>query len=195
VVTVAVAMAGTAEGALMQRLPLTLSLLVMLVGCGPEGNGGNNNMQTVNTDPLTVVVDTGQTMTVQGGQGVGVFVEYSAGGHWRVSWACDTSLSGLSCDFNVGITGTAIASATSLQFGPNDTLTTPSATQLAAATLTTTQIDEVDFDATAGTTIQVDVTVSGLRDGNFFFFVQDGKIDGNYQGPLTDPLIFEPSSS
>jgi hypothetical protein len=60
--------------------------------------------------------------------------------------------------------------------------------------LTTTQIDEVDFDATAGATIQVDVTVSGLRDGNFFFFVQDGKIDGNYQGPLTDPLIFEPSA-
>jgi hypothetical protein len=176
------------------RLSAFLVVLPILVACGPEGGNNYNNTQTMNTEPLTVVIDTNQTMTAQGGQGVGVFVEYSASGHWHVLWACDTSLSGLSCDFTVNVTGTGIANASTSQFAASDTLTTPSATQLVATTLTTTQIDEVDFDATAGATIQVDVTVSGLRDGNFFFFVQDGKIDGNYQGPLTDPLIFEPSA-
>ncbi len=176
----------------MRRSAL-LVVFSTLLACG-DGGGNPDNNQTMNTQPLTVVVDTGQTMTAQGGQGVGVFVEYSAGGHWHVLWACDTTLSGLSCDFTVNMTGTGIANATTQQFASSDMLTTPSPTQLVASTLTTTQIDEVDFDATPGSTIQVDVTVSGLRDGNFFFFVQDGKIDGNYQGPLTDPLIFEPSS-
>ncbi len=181
----------------MRLSGLAIVLLVPTLGAcvvsgGHDGNNTNNN--TINTQPLTVVVDTGQTMNAQGGQGVGIFVEYRAGGHWHVWWACDTTLSNRPCDFAVTMTGTSLQNSTTAQFGPNDTLDTSTPNQLVATTHTTTETDAVDFDATAGTVIQVDVSVSGIRDGQFFFFVQDGQINGNYQGPLTDPLIFEPSS-
>ena len=64
-----------------------------------------------------------------------------------------------------------------------------------ASTYTTTQVDTLDFDATPGAKMTLDATIQGLpRDGSFFFFVQNGQIDGNYPGPLGDPLVFEPST-
>ncbi len=147
-----------------------------------------------NAQPITVVVDTGQTMNVQGGQGVGVFVEYRAGGHWHVYWSCDTALSGLACDFQMTMSGKSIANATPNQFTSSDSLSSSTPDVLVATSHTTTGVSGVDFDATPGADVKIDMNVSGLRDGRFFFFVQNGQVNGNFQGILTDPLIFEPSA-
>jgi hypothetical protein len=158
-------------------------------------HNGNNEPPPSNTQPLTVVVDTNQTMNVQGGQGVGVFVQYTAGGHWHVFWACDTSLSGLPCDYSMKITGTAIANPKTVQFEQTDSLDSATTDQLVATTHVTTGIDAVDFDAQPGADMKIDLTMSGLRTGEFFFFVQNGLVNGNFPSDkLTDPLIFEPST-
>ena len=158
----------------------------------------DQNPPPTNTQPLTVVLDTNQTMSnVKGGQGVGLFVQYGAGGHWRLRWTCDTALSGLPCDFVVKASGTSIANATST-WDPSETgdaLNGSTPDQLVATARTTTGVDEIDFDAAPGADMKVDLSVSGLRDGAFFFFVQNGQIDGNFPGSkLTDPLVFEPST-
>ena len=57
--------------------------------------------------PLLVDVDTGGTLLTTPGNGIGVYVEYQTGGHWRVSWTCDTSLTSLSCNFVVDASVTA----------------------------------------------------------------------------------------
>jgi hypothetical protein len=182
---------------------LLVSTMLGLVGCGGghDHDHGNNQYNNPPTTPLAVVVDTNQTMTAPspqgfGGQGIGVFVEYRAGGHWHVYWACDTSLSGAPCNFTVGIsvTDSSIANATPTNFGPNDTMTSTTS-QVSAATTTTTQVDTVDFDATAGGKITLQANIPSLpSDGSWFFFVQDGQVNGGYNGPLSDPLIFEPST-
>ena len=48
----------------------------------------------------------------------------------------------------------------------------------------------------AGTTpvITLNAELSGMEAGQYLFFVQDGQINGNYAGTLTDPLMLEPSS-
>lgn len=147
--------------------------------------------------PLTVVVDTNQTMNANGGQGVGLFVQYRANGHWHVWWTCDTALSGRACDFSIVLTGTSLTNATST-FDPseaNDSLTTTTPDQLDVQAHTMMGIDAIDFDAAPGADMKVDLTVSGLRDGAFFFFVQNGQVNGNFpSSKLTDPLIFEPSA-
>ncbi len=174
---------------LLSRLVLLGLLVVPTVACVTR-----SHTDPLPGEPLTVVVDTGKTMNAVGGQGVGVFVEYRAGGHWHVWWTCDTTLSGLPCDFGLTMTGTALANAKSSQFEGNDYFSAPDPTTLTATTHTTDGVDALDFDATPGTDLKIELGVSGLKDGNFFFFVQDGAIDGNYQGNLTDPLIFEPST-
>jgi hypothetical protein len=178
-----------------------LALVVpALVACGDHDHNNNNNNNN-NPQTMAVVVDTGQTMTPPsaagfGGQGIGLFVEYKAGGHWHVYWACDTSLSGSPCTFDVtmSVADSSIANAASTQFVGNDAMTTTPAA-VTANTFTTTQVDTVDFDATPGAAMTVDVSIAGLgRDWRWFFFVQNGQVNGNYQGTLTDPLRFEPSS-
>jgi hypothetical protein len=170
-----------------------LASLLLTISCAVHSGG--NNEPPPSTQPLTVVVDTNQTMNVQGGQGVGVFVQYTTGGHWHVFWACDTALSGLPCDYSLTITGTSIANAKTSQFEQTDTLDTATSDKLVATTHVTTGIDGVDFDAQPGADMKIDLMMSGLKTGEFFFFVQNGQVNGNFPSDkLTDPLIFEPST-
>lgn len=175
------------------RMAVAMSFPALAACVVSHGDGGQPPPQT--TQPVTVVVDTNQTMKVQGGQGVGVFVEYAAGGHWHVYWTCDSALSGLPCDFELIISGKSIANPKAIQFEPTaDAFQSTAPDTLRVITHTTTDIDGLDFDATPGADMKIDSTVSGLRDGRFFFFVQNGQVDGNFQGTLSDPLIFEPST-
>src|SRR5215472_7303151 len=76
-------------------------------GSGPapfEGNSGSGGPAAATSNqPLLVDVDTNRTMTAQPGDGVGVFTEYAAGGHWHIFWTCDTNRTNFDCLFNVGI--------------------------------------------------------------------------------------------
>ena len=182
------------------RLPIwTAALFIPVIAACVVAHDRQSHEQPTpeENQPLTVVIDTNQTMNAQGGQGVGVFVQYAAGGHWHVWWTCDTAVSGLACDFALGITGTEITSPTT-HFDPSehgDALATSTPDELDVTAHTTTGVDAVDFDAAPGTDVKIDLSMSGLRRGDFFFFVENGQIDGNFpSSKLTDPLIFEPSA-
>lgn len=141
-------------------------------------------------------VDTNQTLTAQPGQGVGVFTQYQSGGHWNVWWTCDTSATGLSCNFqlSVSVASGAITNLASQQFEQTDQVAQPSPMEVSATTVTTTGVDGVTFDTTPGAIITLDARLDGNEDGSFLFFVEDGKVNGGYQGTLADPLMLEPSS-
>jgi hypothetical protein len=147
---------------------------------------------------MLVVVDDNQRLQAQGGQGVGVFTEYASGGHWHVWWTCDTSLTGLSCGFDVTVTiaSSSITNATSQFSDPSDSLTHYAGPTrgIIAATNTTTGTDGITFDTPPGTTITLNATVGGQDNGSFLFFVQDGKVNGGYTHAVTDPLMLVPAS-
>jgi hypothetical protein len=149
-----------------------------------------------NAQPMVVEVDPNQTLSASPGGGVGVFTEYRTGGHWRVWWSCDTQLSGFACSYSISISvqsgGITNLDTTSLE--PGNQATQPSALQVVATASTANSIDAISFDATPGESIELDAQVDGIRDGTFLFFVQNGKVNGGYQGPLTDPLILHPLS-
>jgi len=193
-VVAAVAIAENRRNHTMRRWALACSFPLLALACAVRHGGDDNNPPP--TQPLTVVVDTDQTMQhVDGGQGVGVFVEYAKGGHWHVRWACDTALSGLPCDFRIAMTGPGITNAKSTSFDSTDALDTASPDALVATTHVTMGVDAVDFDAQPGADVKIDLTMSGLRSGEFFFFIENGQVNGNFPAnKLTDPLIFEPST-
>jgi hypothetical protein len=182
----------------------------VLVGCtvdsrpmstssgGYAGTGGAVNPPPAgkSAQPLLVEIDPNRVLTAVGGQGVGVFTEYVAGGHWHVWWTCDTTLTGLPCDFTVTVS-VPVGSITNLAgqlVDPSDQLRQPGAQAMNAMTTTTTAIDGVTFDAAPGASITLEAEVNGLSDGSYLFFVQDNQVNGGYEGSLTDPLILAPSS-
>jgi hypothetical protein len=145
------------------------------------------------TQPLLADVDTNATLVTTPGNGIGVYVEYEAGGHWKLSWTCDTAITSLTCNFTVdaSVEVGAITNPSVEGFGSTDTLTQTSSTQIEGVTTTTTGVNTVLFDTTAGATIEVSVRLDAPVS---FFFVQDGQVNGGYKGALTNPLLLRPSS-
>jgi hypothetical protein len=149
--------------------------------------------------PMLVVVDTDQVMNADPGQGVGVFTEYSGGGKWHVWWTCDTAKSQQPCDVVLSATaasGTIEAlNSDQLQGG---TVTSPNPSRVEATVTTTDQVHGITFTTSPGAVLTLEATVGGLKEGpgpnrSFFFFVQNGKINGGYTGALTNPLQLQGS--
>jgi hypothetical protein len=157
-------------------------------GTSPTGSS------TPSANPLLVDVDPNQTLSAVPGDGAGVFIEYSSGGHWHVWWTCDTNKTQLSCAWDVTIAepnGSIVKAAADAS---STTIGTSSGTSLDATSTTGANLDGVRFDTAAGATITVTASIGGVYDGSFLFFVQNGKINGGYAGTLTDPLKLEPAS-
>ena len=177
-------------------LALTTLAIPLAVACGPRSraSGHYDNPQPTSTtpvvvDPLTVVIDTNETMTAVGGDGVGVFVEYKSGGHWAVWWTCDTTRSKLGCSFS--ISGSAAGNLKNLT-GDKDAQLVSGA--LAITSTVATEVHEIAFDTNPGEKLTLSAKVNGIDPTtSLFFFVQDGKINGGFTGKLTKPLVFQPS--
>ena len=182
------------------------ALAALLVGCIADstptsGSGGGYagpppSGSTTVSAPIIAEVDTNGTLVATPGQGIGVYVEYQAGGHWHVSWTCDTLLTNQSCDFVVDASvdpsaGTIENAAGLAHSGTNSLNEASSRQQIEAVTSTTTGIDEVTFDATPGAIVTVTVQLNAPVS---FFFVQNNQVNGGYTGALTNPLLFRPSS-
>jgi hypothetical protein len=177
-----------------------------------EQDGGVGGPQ-----PMLAFVDTGRTLNATAGQGVGVFVTYSTGGNWLIQWTCDTSITSESCSFQVSaevLTPSAAihlvnfvtapgGSVSQSPTGPcyvapaqglDDAGSCPPIQQLTATATTTTDQDALSFTTPPGATISVDVQLNGQPSSQYFFFVQNGQVNGGYTGSLSDPMEFEPTS-
>jgi hypothetical protein len=164
-------------------------------GGGPAGSATSDGSPSAH--PMTAIIDTDQTMQVNPGQGVGVFVEYDTGGNWNVWWTCDTSIdsSNPACAFDVKVTAEsgAITNLASSKFASGDVLTQADPGSWEATTTTSTGSDTVTFTTTPGARILLDATIGGQHDGQFIFFVQGGKVNDGFKNPVTDPIYMHGS--
>lgn len=154
----------------------------------PSGSGSSSAAPAPSA-PLVVEIDTGRTLKAEAGQGVGIFVEYAAGGKWNVWWTCDTAQTGAACDFSVQISGTGIVSPKTSGVLASDSVAF-SGGRILARSQTGSNIVGVLFDAPPGGTITIDASIGGVRDPAYFFFVQDGQPNGGFTGALSNPLAF-----
>jgi hypothetical protein len=194
-----------------------MAITALAVGCvvqdttgGSGGGYGPNGPQFTDdagsdagpsSPSVLVSVDSNQTLTATPGNGVGVFVQYQTGGHWYVWWTCDTNKTGLPCAFDntVSVQTGAITNPTGQTLTANDTVTQISPQSIEEITNTTNNVDGMTFDTPIVNgdkpIITLDVKLGGAEQCGYMFFVQDGKVNGGYQGCLPDPLMFEPSST
>jgi hypothetical protein len=168
-----------------------------LVGSSSSGGTSSGNTTTdpsapVSVTPVVAVIDSNQTVSAVGGDGVGVFVEYVKGGEWHVFWTCDTNHSSRPCDFDLRVTvGTGKLSGAVLEGGLGQDAVSPvSGAEIAIRSSSTTEVHGLRMTSEPGAVLSIDARVDGLSDSAFFFFVQDGKVNGGYSGKLTNPLQF-----
>ena len=161
-------------------------------GTGQVPSGGTNGDTAPapsSPSPMLVEVDTDQTMTADPGQGVGVFIEYGAGGKWHIWWTCDTAKTQQSCDFALSATTTAgnISNPDAQQLA-GGAMTTPNPSTIEAKVVTRNEVHGISFTTNPGVVLTVKASLGGITEGSFLFFVQHGKVNGGYTGPLSNPL-------
>ena len=155
--------------------------------------------QTNPTTPLLVTVDTDKTMNASGGDGVGVFIEYKAGGTWHVWWTCDTNKHPAAppCNFDIlaSVGSGAIKNIKGDALLASDKFVQQADGSVQITSVSTTNVAGVYFDTDPGARLEIDALIGGVdKSGDYLFFVQDGKVNGGYTGTVTNPLQLEPSS-
>jgi hypothetical protein len=162
------------------------------VGGNTGGTGGDTTPS--NTSPILVAIDNDKVMSAKPGEGVGIFTEYGSGGRWHVWWSCDTTVTAQPCTFDLQIVAQGAAKIENLETQgllANDTAELSDTQTLRTHAYTTTNVGGVKFETLPGTVVQIEAKVGGVSDPSFFFFVQDGKVNGGYGGKLTNPLRFQ----
>jgi hypothetical protein len=162
----------------------------------PGYDGGPAPATDGGVPPMVVEVDPNGTLSATPGLGVGVFAQYVAGGHWLVWWTCDTSVTGQSCLFTISVSpvqGT-LSNVDGTQNGMTAAVAGATPSGFAVTSSTSTGRNQVTFDAQPGASVELDAFVEPAPNQNYLFFVQNQRVNGGYQGDLTDPLILEPSS-
>ncbi len=187
---------GFARGALLMSLLATSACLFGDDSRRDYGYGdGVYVAEPTAAVPLLVEVDTNQTMTVDGGKGVGVFVEYASGGSWSVFWTCDTLLTGQRCDFDVVASvapGLTIRNIDTRGVG-DGVVSNPASNVLEVSGTAGAGVPALYFATDPGAVLTLDARVGGIRSGAFFFFVQNGRINGDFAGSLSNPLQLQGS--
>ena len=147
------------------------------------------------SEPQLAVIDAGAVITAEPGEGVGLFVEYQAGGLWRLSTSCDTNYSNAVCAFDIvvsvdtaseirGVTGEALEGFDEVGEFDGET---GSAFFLAE---TDSNIDAMNVETTPGAILRVDLILDGQPEPRFIYWFGEGVL---HQGAPTNPMDLEPS--
>jgi hypothetical protein len=178
---------------------LVACLGALAIGCGDghdhDAWDGNQVPVVPTTAPMTVAIDTGATITAQPGGGVGVFVEYAAGGHWSARTSCDTPTSGAACTFELFFRGTDASSVLSNPKGQNiagaDTVDILGDGSLHFYSETSTNLDGFTFDATPGATLQLEMYLDTAEQPRFVYWIGQSVL---HTGAPTDPINLAPTT-
>ena len=188
-------------------LPIVAAVAGLTGGCGDGhghpygGSGGGDGSQpppdqTLTANPQKVAIDTGATLTSPGGGGVGVFVQYASGGHWTFTTACDTTTSGVSCGFDLFLSGVDPATVLSNPKGQaleaTDNIEILADGSLHFQAITSTGLDGLTFDATPGADIQLEMYLDTQPQPRFVYWIGDKVL---HTGAPTDPVDLAPSAN
>jgi hypothetical protein len=169
------------------RYPLTL-LALLSVACGYD-NSGRANADTSVVEPVSGSIDTGATMTdIE--SGVGVFVEYTTGGTWKLQVGCDTATSDLECNWDIWAytrEGGRFISSEALNLERSDWLAVYSDGQLELQAITRTDLDGVIFKADPGDPVTFDLWLDGEKyPEDYFYYVSEGAVQLGASSPIIE---------
>jgi hypothetical protein len=143
--------------------------------------------------PEQASIDTDATLTETPGVGAGAFVEYASNGHWTVFTTCDYKTSGVPCLFDIVVTpaeGATLSNPMGQSLGTGEAATLNDDGTVSLSTETSTGLNGMTFDADAGATVEVDMTLDGSDHPELLFWVSNG----HAQHASTNPVDFVPTA-
>lgn len=145
-------------------------------------------------EPMLVSIKTDATVSADPGEGVGVFVEYAAGGAWRIWTTCDTNYSNVACLFDiyaaVDTASEIIELAGGELEGRDEAVLYPDGVA-ELSTSTSSDIDELRLKTTPGAILRLEVYLDGVAQPRFVYWQGEEVL---HQGAPTSPVDFEPTS-
>lgn len=176
------------------------SWLIPLVALAACSGARDTATGTTQQEVPAAVIDTDATLAdIEPGRGVGLFVEYASGGHWRVYVTCDTLESELGCQWDVIVSSSSAITAVQTEGeGPEvwleplrDSAGKPSSA-LRFVSETTVALEGVRFATEAGTPIRVDVLLDGVAEGRYTYWVGGGAVHTGAPSSVIDLLPTAP---
>jgi len=148
----------------------------------------------VNTDPMLVNIDSDVALDATPGDGVGVFVEYYAGGTYRIWTTCDTAFSGNACAFDIFTSvdsSSDIVATTEENLEGADSITVNASQGTVDLRFDTGgDYDAAVIDVTPGAILRLEAFVDGNSDARFTYWFGNGVL---HEGAPTNPIDFNPS--
>jgi len=155
----------------------------------------SDNSPTSCGPAIQSTIDVDRQIEVQAGEGAGVFIEYTSGGHWQLRTTCDSLKNNVACKWDIIVTpedgqtfsnvvATDLESTDAVRPFPDDTRSY----QLIAET--SGDIDGFTFDTAAGAAISVDALIDDQCALPYFFWIGDGAL---HSGSPSNPVILAPS--
>ena len=166
-------------------------VLLALAGCEASDGGYYEPAAIDESPPLRATIDTDAKLADRSpGRGVGVFVEYHAGGEWRVDVGCDTALSMVGCSWLVFVEPLA-GTVSSVELhdleSSDDFEVLP--TSVGLQSTTTEDLDGVSFRAEPGAIVSLFAALDGYQESRFVFWVGGGAV---HKGAPEVPFELEP---
>ncbi|MBK9264293.1 MAG: hypothetical protein IPM54_31390 [Polyangiaceae bacterium] len=154
----------------------------------------NTNRPPITGDPMLVNIDTDVALDATPGDGVGIFVEYYAGGRYRIWTTCDTNFSGDFCPFEIYAsvdTSSTISAVYEENLEGYDSITVNQGQGAVDLYLETdNDYDAVELDVTPGAILRLEAYVDGISQPRFVYWVGNGVL---HEGAPTNPVDFNPT--
>lgn len=143
-----------------------------------------------------VAIATDETMEADPGEGAGVFVEYQAGGTWRIWTTCDTQITSTACHYQLSLQseiGAVFSAPNEFTTGmSSDRLVASSGKSISATMTTTTETSALEVRMEPpGASLQLQATLDGSSDSRIIFWIGP---DALHSGAPSNPVIFEPTT-
>jgi hypothetical protein len=144
-------------------------------------------------DVQEAAIDTDQLVDVEPGAGAGAFIEYTAGGRYRITTTCDAATSRDACAWDVVVSlldDASIASVAPLALESEDSLTLREGNSVRLIADTSTDFDGFTLDTAPGAAARFDALLDGVCANRYMFWVGDGALHG---GAPSNPIDLVPS--
>ncbi|WP_437592244.1 hypothetical protein [Sorangium sp. So ce1000] len=161
---------------------------------GPNDGGDNTVPPTPADDVRLVAVDTDATLSTEPGEGVGIFVEYTAGGTWTVWTTCDTNTSKVVCSFDLFAsvdTSSELFDLAGIEIEKTDATRLQDIGVAYFHAETGSDIDAMTFTTTKGAIVRLEAYLDGAPEPRFVYWFGDGVL---HEGAPSNPLDFKPTA-
>ncbi len=143
--------------------------------------------------PERAAIDAGRLLEATAGVGAGVFIEYEAGGTYRITTTCDAAAYGDDCPWDIVVTplgGAAVESMSPIELEETDTLLFGDEQSIRLLARTGADFDGFSFKTEPGASIRFDALLDDTCANRYMFWVGDGAL---HAGAPSNVLELSPS--